>query len=298
MLYEFGVVIALAHALVWAATGIVLRSLSTRLDAFLVTGLRAVTGWLLVLPLALLVAPASFGAITPRHALHLMGSVVLGSVIGGVSGIRSMKLLGMARSFPITNSYPLFTMLFSVTLLGERLRWPMVPGAILALVGMYLVAGPRAAGPLSQEAISREDMVSGLAFSLVTAVAWGLSAVVVAPGLVGIHSLMASAVRLPAVALICLAAAAFQGRWGELRRLQRRTVWLLVLAGTMGYGVAATLYITAIQMVGPSLTSILATAAPVLALPMSYLFLRERPGRQELAGTALTVVGIALAVLP
>ena len=52
----FGIAMALACALVWAGTGIVLRALSTRMDAMLITGLRVTVGWLCILPVALIVA--------------------------------------------------------------------------------------------------------------------------------------------------------------------------------------------------------------------------------------------------
>jgi drug/metabolite transporter (DMT)-like permease len=63
------------------------------------------------------------------------------------------------------------------------------------------------------------------------------------------------------------------------------------LAGT---GLGSLFFILAIQLAGAGRTAVLTSTAPLLALPFSMLWLRERPTRWTLAGTLLTTVGIGL----
>ena len=136
----------------------------------------------------------------------------------------------------------------------------------------------------------------GLLFAVVAAVFWGLAAVLLSLGAQGIASLTANSVRLPAAIALCLGVAGVRGRLGELRRLDRRTVLMVLVVGVLGYGLKATLYVNAVQYAGPSLTAVLSASAPVFALPLSFVFLNEKPTLRRLGGTALIVSGILLVI--
>jgi drug/metabolite transporter (DMT)-like permease len=54
------------------------------------------------------------------------------------------------------------------------------------------------------------------------------------------------------------------------------------------------LFVAGIKHVGVTVTAVLSSTAPMFALPLGMLFLDERPSRRSLAGTAITIVGIAV----
>ena len=73
-------------------------------------------------------------------------SVTLLLVAGALGGGLAMILYFMALRFatasrvvPLTSIYPLFTVLFSATLLGEKLSPKVVIGTVLIVVGVALV---------------------------------------------------------------------------------------------------------------------------------------------------------------
>jgi len=85
-----------------------------------------------------------------------------------------------------------------------------------------------------------------------------------------------------------------RGHLGELKRIDRQSLWLLLATGILGWGVGAVLYSAAVQLLGPSKTAIIGATSPLFAAPLSWLFLHERPTRYTVLGTVLTVVGIVL----
>lgn len=292
MHYTLGLIFAFGYTLTWAATSLVLRSLSKRHDPFLVIGIRGVVGTLVIVPVALLTGWEEFSLLTPTRLAYLIGSVIIGGVLGSTCSVYSLKLLGVGRSFPIANANPLFTYLFSFLLLGERIPRIMLPGTLLVMAGVYLIA--RTNNDKSSEQPSSHDLFLGVVAALGAAMCWGLNGVILAPGLEGISSVVANSVRVPTVGLLATGIAGLRGQWGSLHHPDRRTVMLFLLVGTLGYALVSTLYVSAVKYAGPSLSAIIGTTAPMFALPLSMLFLHERPTRATLAGTVLTIAGIIL----
>ena len=82
-----------------------------------------------------------------------------------------------------------------------------------------------------------------------------------------------------------------------MRRIDASTAWLLVLVGSVGYGLLSTLYVAAVQSLGPSLTQIISTLTPIFALPLGMLFLHERPTARTALGALLAVAGIVVVLV-
>jgi drug/metabolite transporter (DMT)-like permease len=295
MTSPLGLIYAFAYTAIFAASNIMLRSLARTLSPSLVIGLRAVIGVLFVVPIALLTAPQDYALLTPERLLYLCGSVAIGGVIGSTANVYSLRTVGVARSFPISNASPLFTMLFGVWLLGEPIAARMVPGALLVLAGAYLIVRPsRQPVQGAEPPLSRRDAVLGFGAAVLAAVAWGLTAVVLSLGIQGINPIVANSVRVPVVATLSMVTAWARGDLPQMRTITRSRAALLLLAGTVGYGLLSTLYVTAVQVLGPSLTQIIGTTAPLFGLAMGMSFMNERPTRMTALGTLLTIAGIVL----
>jgi drug/metabolite transporter (DMT)-like permease len=281
----------------WACTTILLRFLGNRLDAFLVNGLRAAMSLLLIIPAMLITGHSGdFASLDWKSIVYLTSSVALGGVVGDALYVTSLKVLGVHRAFPITNSYPLFTMLFSAILLGERVTWLMLVGMTLVMLGVYSVARPKKATIQAEEPTPKRQLVRGVLLGLATAAIWGVTTVILSMGLKGINTLVANTIRVPVVVLLSLFAAGRRGHLGEIKAIRWPTLRLLLLAGLFGWGLGGTLYATALQLAGPSRTAIISATAPLFAVPLSMVFLQEKPTRNTLIGTVLSIAGIALVI--
>jgi len=138
-----GIIVALLQAVSWAGTGILLKPLAVKYDAFLVNGIRTVFALFFLLPLvAFTVGFGGLGQIPMTNLIFLIGNVLIGGVLGDALCVVSLKHLGVSRGFPITNSYPVFTVLFSFLILGTGVNWSTIVGMVIVLLGVYLIARP------------------------------------------------------------------------------------------------------------------------------------------------------------
>jgi drug/metabolite transporter (DMT)-like permease len=100
-----------------------------------------------------------------------------------------------------------------------------------------------------------------------------------------------------AAALVVAAPAALVAGYGLMPGRYGRRAWaVLVVLGVVGTGVGSLLFVVALQHAGAAHTAVLSSTAPVFALPLAVLALRERLTARVIAGTLLSLAGIWLLV--
>jgi DME family drug/metabolite transporter len=288
------VVVALSSALLWAIASV--------LFALSIKSLH-------VLPLNLVrsvVATAFFWAILPFYGgisalraiptsawLWLVVSVLGLLVVGDMLYFRAIDLAGVSWAMPVASINTVWAVLLAGLALHEPLTKPLLGGALLVLVGVILVgrSAPSVASAHMSDGRARKI---GLLLALAASISWGIGQVALKPGAAGIEAAVANSVRQPLGLLMMLGLNLSTGRWRDLRGLDGRSWWVLLLASLLGTAIGSLLFVMAVQMAGAGRAAVLTTTAPVMAIPFSYLWLHERPNRWTIAGTLLVTAGIAL----
>ena len=289
-----GELVALFSALLWAVASVLLAMGAKRIHVVPLNLIRCVVStsffWAL-LPFyggldALAAIPASNW---PWLVVSVLGPLVAGDTLY----FRSMDLAGVSWAMPVANINPLWAVILASFFVGEPLTWSLLVGALLVIAGVVLVS--RSTGPANPDpAVDPKARRAGLLLALAVSILWAVGQVALKPATAGIHSVVANSIRQPMGMFLLLGLGLIQGRWRALKGLDKRSWMVILVASLVGSGVGTLFFIMAIQMAGAGRTAILTSTAPLLALPFSMLWLRERPTRWALAGTLLTTVGIAL----
>jgi drug/metabolite transporter (DMT)-like permease len=208
---------------------------------------------------------------------------------------RAMDLAGVSWAMPVAGINPLWAVLLAAHFFKEPLTQNLLFGALLVIAGVVLVS--RSTNQANAKALTEpRARRTGLLLALLTSMLWAAGLVALKPATAGMHSVVANSVRQPMGALIILALSLYRGQWRTLRRLDKKSWAIIGIASVVGTGVGTLFFIMAVQMAGVGRTAVLTSTSPLMALPFSMLWLQERPTRWTLAGTGLTVVGIALVV--
>lgn len=363
-----GVVVAVAAALSWAVGSTILARQMRRVDALSAAAIRS----LLAMPFFVVIvfalgAADEFARMRATDLLQFIGTGVVNLAIGESLYGAAVVMIGLTRAYTmVVGVYNLTAFLLAAALLGETLSWKIALGAIMVLLGVYLVAlygrvrqpdggvslpvmegddlfGPAAGGrrsfrphlrtgrrptrpPIrggdsaqpSRAALSAavalpartvpevrilflgrlpSSWALGVALAIFTGLAWGCSAVWLRSAAEGFDAAAVSTVRLPVAALL-LALSTLTQPASTLRRggFTPRQLGLLGLSGILGQGVASVLFVFSLQEVGAGKTVVLFSTAPLFALPLGAIFLREQITIWVAVGTVLAVGGIALLV--
>ena len=288
-----GELLAVACAFLWALSSTLIKSQTHKVNVVSLAAWRTVPAVLIYLGLLIFsgrmndILHLSF-----RTLAFLLGSTLLGLVLGDLLYFRSLKLIGLARAMPLSATYPFFTLVLSLLFLDELVSWGMVVGAVLITGGAYLLAFPRGRSRTSSSTAQGTDR-EGVAMAVLAAVCWAVSTVTLGIGLVGLDVTVANFIRVGVLAIILFAMLLRRGEIGQIRAHGLRSLGVAFLAGIVGTGLGTYAFLTAVQRAGAAKTSILTSTTPLFGLPFS-LVLGERLHARTLLGTILTVTGIWL----
>lgn len=290
-----GAAAALLSSAAWAFTSVLLASQSGRLQPLVMSAIRSVTASLILV--GLLIATSGLVQLqemTLVTGLSMMGSGIMGQALGDTLYINALGFLGVARTFPITNSvYPFATFLLAVALLGETMTWALPIGGVLIVAGItWIVLEQRRA---DAAASVRVELVRGVALAIAAAIAWATATVWLRGQQGNLDAIGAASLRIPAASVAVMATIALTGNGQRpLREVTGRSIAIVAAAGVIGTGLGSLLFIYAVEDLGAARTAFITTSAPVFALPMGVLFLAERITPRILLGTLVTILGIWL----
>jgi len=289
-----GEISALASALCWALSNVLIKSQTDRIDAVALNILRSIgAAVFLVLIFIFSGKIGDLSRISLYPVMLLVGSSVVGLGLGDTLYFRSMGLIGVARSFPITNVSVLFTAVIAYVFLKENLSWLIILGGVLIIAGVYLIAAPprgkEEKGPGNPDP---KVMAKGTGLVLGASACWAVSITTVKVALESLSPLVANVIRLPVIILLLFMF--YPSRIGmfKSRKYPLRSLAIVLGAGIVGIGLGGLLFLFSIQQAGAAKASILTSISPLFATAISIAFLKERINLRIGIGALLSVVGV------
>lgn len=292
-----GELAALGAAVSWAIAPILYRSALANCKPISANIVRCATNAAVLV--AVLVVAGLAGLLTDLP-LWVIGLIVVSGVIGlGVGDtlyMYGLKALGVSRAVPLASSYPLFSFLWSILLLGQPISVTSLAGAALILLGIYLLTRPK-----TEEAkVTRRIILIGIAASLATALVWSFSitlmdAAVMAANVSSIGANYAIVtVRIASLGLLFLAAAPLIDRDHGFLKMKRRDIALLCVGGLVANGLGWLLMNYSFTQIMASQAIPISSTSPLFAALAGFMFFREKATAKTVFGGLAVVAGVAL----
>jgi len=215
--------------------------------------------------------------------------------LGTLIYYRGIRSLGLARAYPMVNTFPLFSTLLAVLLLGERPHWLVVVGTIIIVGGVWLVAlsagqtGGRFRFSADHTAYRWMAIMAGA--SLLFAINTTANKVALEAGL---SPLLVNLGRTVCAGSLTMAAGLAWGRSLDLRTLPRMSWALIAISAFVADLVGHYMYFLAMQLGQVSTVVPLGATTPLFIIPMAHVVLKETITWPTAVGTLLTMVGVIL----
>jgi len=224
----------------------------------------------------------------------LLLSGILGIAVGDTLFFKSLNIVGAGLSQIVSLAYSPFVILFTFTLLGERLTaWDLV-GAVLILLGILLTTTRE-----HDHGLTKHDLRMGVGLATFAVAMNALGITIAKPVLDRSPVLWATGVRLLGGIAALMLLTAFSPRHRRLWRTLRpsRSWRIAVPAAFMGAYLAMFVWVAGMKFTQASTASILNQTSAIFVLPMAALILHERITARKLAAVGLAILGVVLVTL-
>lgn len=291
-----GSLVGLGSALAWALTTILVRPLLGHCGFGAAIALRFIVSAVLFLGIGALTGNLLLAAsLNPNLYLLLLLSTAASLLVGDSAYFLASRRIGVARSLPISMSYPLLTAIVAVSFFGESGSFALWVGALLIVAGATVLGLPSHDKVVQSlpAAPARWDVLS-IALTMLAAVGWAASVLLMKVVLAETDPITINVVRMCFAALFSAGLVAssprLSGAWPRGR-------WAMcATAAGVGTALSSLLFVAALEMVGAARASILNAAAPLFAAPIARFALAEPVSLRTLVGIAGTVAGVMLIV--
>jgi drug/metabolite transporter (DMT)-like permease len=157
------------------------------------------------------------------------------------------------------------------------------------LIGVYLLS-PNT--ETTSPADTRADRI-GVIAALGAAALWAIATAMLKIGLQeGLHMIVVNTIRLPAAALATLLIVHRQRGLSAWRGYTRGTLPTLIALALYSTGIGMIIWTLTVVYAGAARAALLNTAAPLIGVPLSVLFLKERVTPKIAVGALLSVIGV------
>jgi drug/metabolite transporter (DMT)-like permease len=227
--------------------------------------------------------------------MFLSASVLCGIVIGDTIYLVSQEMVGVSHAFPIAMSYPILTLALTTFFLGETLVLGRLTGAVVTVVGIILISREQDKSCDGNDPGETRN-VPGILLAMMTSLLYAMGATFLQVGVSDTDPVAANFVRV-FVGSVALVPVFGTAAWRGMPMPSARATKLIAITGFLGMGIGSLLYVMAVKLAGAAVTSVVGATAPLFAVPISVLFLKEKLGRTASVGIVATVVGVVLVVI-
>ncbi|MCB2178779.1 DMT family transporter [bacterium] len=236
---------------------------------------------------------------SPDRWFWLGLSGVIGFVLGDAALFQSFIVLGTRLTMLIFAINPIFAAVLAWLFLGESLTAIQLLGMSITLAGIAWVMMERS-NP-SKQALSPKDYANGIFLAVLAALGQAAGSVTAKMGLYGdFHALSGQIIRVGVgtVAIWVLTLLGGKARQTiEALKSQPKAVQQILIASFLGPFLGVFFSLVAIQNAEVGIASTLMSLQPVFLIPIGYYFFKERISWQAIAGTVVTLAGVAVIFL-
>lgn len=221
---------------------------------------------------------------------HLIIVGILQTSIVFLFVMYGMKFVDAGKSSVLLYSMPLWSSIFAVKILGEKITAGKVIGLGIGMLGLLTILG------WDIFVVQDPEVIFGEVLIVIAAVSWGASNTYYRLRLQGMTKLQVSGYQM-LFGTIGIAIATFFAEWGEPVRFTGESIFYIIFAGVLASALCFTVWfllLSTIDMVTATLSTLL---VPIFGLFFGWWILDEALTIGIVIGSGMIILGIIVAQL-
>jgi len=299
-----GEISALATAFCWSITSYAFTNASRKIGALQVNIDRMVLASIILISLV-----GIFGislVLTSGQVSNLVISAILGLVLGDSFLFKSFQLIGARLGIIMMALVPVLSSILAFFFLNEVISYPGMIGMLLTIIGILIVVIEKNQNAENNISLNKIGIFYGFlgALGQASGLIFAKFAFLVNPATDGqggeLNGFAASFIRLFSASLIILPLAATFRRYKNPFRIYSKDSYSrkVILIGTIfGPVLGITLSLVAIEYAKVGIASTLMATMPIIMLPISRFYFKEKLDWKAMVGAVVAVIGAAIIFL-
>ena len=278
-----GELLTILSAMIWAFSSVFYKAGLKEMKPTTVNTIRPIVA--LIFLFGVLIITGNFEEIfelTARDLLYIVLATLFGLVIGDLLYMFSLRAVGIARAYPISNTYPLFTIFLATLFIGEIISFKVIFGSILIIVAIFLIS----------EKNFDLDIRRGVLSAIGASFFWGASMTAMKLAMSSVSPLVFSTVRMGIFASFLLI---YTMKYEKIEFLKINKSWILVaIGGILDLGVGILLFLEALRYIDVSRAAPLNGTAPIFAIILAVVLTNEKISMRIILGVILSFIGVLI----
>jgi drug/metabolite transporter (DMT)-like permease len=290
----YGEIAALLVAFFWTITALAFESASNRVGSLAVNLIRLFIGFFFLTLFNALYRGKVFPFDAGIHQwFWLSCSGLIGFVLGDLFLFKSFTLIGSRLAMLIMTLVPPITAFLGLILLGEKLTIFNIIGMCLTFSGIFLAMfGKKSIG----DKINRTVSFRGLLFALGGAFGQALGLVLSKKGMGNYDPFAATQIRIISGIIGFSGIVLLFRRKEQIKSafFNKKGMTSIVVGSFFGPFLGVSFSLFAVQHTETGIASTIMAIVPILIIPPSVIFFRQRVTIWEIVGAVLSIIGVAL----
>ncbi len=232
-------------------------------------------------------------SVSPEAFQALLFSGLVGFVIGDMFLFQAFVEIGARVSMLIMALAPPITAVLSYFILGETLGLIQILGMVLTFIGIAIVITGKEKG--SQKIVVKHPL-KGITFAFLGAVGQALGLILSKVGVAELNPFVATEIRIFSGILGFILIISFTKKWPNFfSAFKNKTAMVGITIGSLfGPVIGVSLSLMAIKYTSTAIASTLMAIVPILIIPVSIIFFKEKIRANEVIGALVGVLGVAV----
>ncbi len=294
---HIGELAALTTAICWTFNAIAFESAGKKVGSLSVNYLRLFVAFSLLSICSFLTRGLALPIDATRHNwFWLLISGLIGYVLGDLFLFEAYVQIGSRISLLILSLAPPIAALAGFLLMGERISLLNLTGMFIVIIGIGLVILSR--NP-AEKKVGFNRPVKGLFYAALGALGQAFGLTCSKFGIDAYNAMAATQIRLIAAIIGFTIIITVRDRWPEIRAAfnHREAIGKIAVGAVLGPFIGVTMSLVALQHTATGIVSSITSIMPVIIIPVSIIFLKEKVLPKEVLGAFISLAGVILLFL-
>jgi drug/metabolite transporter (DMT)-like permease len=311
MFSYLGEIVAFGTTISWSFGIFPFTEAARRLGPNPVNHFRLVLAVFFLTIISLLFLPISFEQLfsspLPQHWLWFGLSGIVGLALGDYFGFTSFAILGPRVGSIFSTLAPAAALFTGYFIIGERINYVGIIGIAITITGVIWLTLSKAAKSLMKDH-EHGNKEKGILYGILAAVCQGIGVVLANKGFTyqqngtDLPFFQATWLRMISATAVIYLITIFRGKFVEITKpvlINKNNGIKYTVAGTiLGPVIGVSLSMLSISLLHdkPSIAQTIFSLVPIFALPLAWIFYREKITSKSMFGALIAITGVMILI--